>query len=610
MIADKQKQEKLKLQLQNLLKIYQSKKYNEAEDKAKTILKNFPNNQFCWKVLGVIYLQNGKILEAINANNKSVELNPQDAEAYYNLAITQKESGRLIEAEYSYNKAILINPNYYKAYNNIGNLKKTLGKLEEAENNYKKAILLKPDFAEAYYNLATVMQEGGKNKESEAKYKTAISIKPNYAEAYNNLGILFQDLSRLEESELCYKKAIELKPFEIDAFLNLCELLEKLNRLEEGLLITDRFESEDDSRLSDLLIYKALFLYRLNKVDISKKLISKINIEDLTDKRKIIFLNLKAKLYNDQKNYDHAFKNFKLMNEIIINTDEFKRYKSEEYYNELIKKLEQLQTLGIIIKNKQLIEPSWPQPTFLIGFPRSGTTLLDSILRTHSKINVAEEKPMLENVRRYFNNINDISAIEKIDYNEAKKASKIYFDELKNHLDLKPKELFVDKLPLNILYLPLIAQIFPKSKYIFALRHPLDCILSSWMQNFKLNNAMANMCDLNRTVDFYCTAMEFYNLSKQRYKLQIHTIRYEDLVNNFEKQVDDILSFLNLKWEDGLKDYYKLASKRNLINTPSYSQVVKPIYKSSTYRWKNYQKFLLKFENKLMPWLKIFGDLN
>ena len=217
---------------------------------------------------------------------------------------------------------------------------------------------------------------------------------------------------------------------------------------------------------------------------------------------------------------------------------------------------------------------------------------------------------MLENVRRYFNNINDISAIEKIDYNDAKKASKIYFDELKNHLDLKPKELFVDKLPLNIFYLPLIAQIFPKSKYILALRHPLDCILSSWMQNFKLNNAMANMCDLNRTVDFYCTAMEFYNLSKQRYKLQIHTIRYEDLVNNFEKQVDDILSFLNLKWEDGLKDYYKLASKRNLINTPSYSQVVKPIYKSSTYRWKNYQKFLLKFENKLMPWLKIFGYLN
>ena len=129
------------------------------------------------------------------------------------------------------------------------------------------------------------------------------------------------------------------------------------------------------------------------------------------------------------------------------------------------------------------------------------------------------------------------------------------------------------------------------------------------MQNFKLNNAMANMCDLNRTVDFYCTAMEFYNLSKQRYKLQIHTIRYEDLVNNFEKQVDDILSFLNLKWEDGLKDYYKLASKRNLINTPSYSQVVKPIYKSSTYRWKNYQKFLLKFENKLDPWLKTFGYL-
>ena len=143
-----------------------------------------------------------------------------------------------------------------------------------------------------------------------------------------------------------------------------------------------------------------------------------------------------------------------------------------------------------------------------------------------------------------------------------------------------------------------------------ALRHPLDCVLSCWMQNFKLNPAMANMVELDRIVDFYCTAMEILKLSQERYSLNIHRIRYEDLVLDFEGNVSNLLTFLNLKWEEELINYQKTALARGRINTPSYSQVIKPIYKTASYRWKNYEKYLNPFKGRLEPWLRDYDYLD
>ena len=103
-----------------------------------------------------------------------------------------------------------------------------------------------------------------------------------------------------------------------------------------------------------------------------------------------------------------------------------------------------------------------------------------------------------------------------------------------------------DKLPLNILSAPSIKKVVPEAKFIQALRHPFDCILSCWMQNFKLNAAMANMVDLDRIVDLYCVAMKIFNLSQKRHGIDVHRIRYEDLIEDFEAEATSILNFLGL----------------------------------------------------------------
>jgi hypothetical protein len=127
------------------------------------------------------------------------------------------------------------------------------------------------------------------------------------------------------------------------------------------------------------------------------------------------------------------------------------------------------------------------------------------------------------------------------------------------------------------------------------------------MQNFKLNPAMANMVELERIVDFYDVAMSILKLSKERYSLDTHRIRYEDLVLDFEENVTNLLTFLGLEWEEELRSYQKTALARGRIKTPSHSQVIKPIYKTASYRWKNYEEYLEPYKSRLAPWIKEYG---
>ena len=560
-------------QLISLLELYQNGKYPDAEKLSLSITQEFPEHPFAWKVLGVVLKQMGKINESLVASQKSVQLEPRDSEAHNNLGITLKELDRLNEAEASYRKAIALKPDLTEAHNNLGNMLKKLGRLVEAEASYRQAIALKPD----------------------------------YAEAHNNLGATFLELGRLDESEASYRQAIELKPEYSDAHLNLCELLDKMNRIDEISFVIRNASRKTLEKKADFFYYQALTEFRKENYKIADKLVKKININELSENRQPDVMKLQGDLYHYKKDYGAAFEAYKSQNKHVKNSLEYKKQDSEKYFiqqKEVVVQIKQLQEGS---SYKSVIKPRWIQPTFLIGFPRSGTTLLDTILRTHSNIDVLEELPMLKKMKASLGYVPTISMIENMDNTAVEIASRFYLEELKKHIDVSKNQIIIDKLPLNILELPIINKIFPEASFILALRHPLDCILSCWMQNFKLNPAMANMVELKRIVDFYDTSMSILKLSKERYSLDIYRIRYEDLVLDFEENVTSLLTFLGLEWEEELRNYQKTALAREKINTPSHSQVVKPIYKTASYRWKNYEKYLNPFKRQLEPWLRDFG---
>ena len=501
-------------------------------------------------------------------------------------------------------------PDYAEAHNNLGNTLQELGRLDEAEASYTQAIALKPDYAEAHNNLGNTLKELGRLDEAEASYRQAIALKPDYAEAHSNLGNTLQELGRLDEAEASYTQAIALKPDYAEAHLNLCELLEKMNRIDEISFVIRNASRKTLEKKADFLYYEALTEFRKENYKTAEELVKKININELLEKRQPAAMKLQGDLYHYKKDYSAAFETYKSQNKHVKDSLEYKKQDSEKYFIQQREAVVQIKQLQEDSSYKSVIKPRWIQPTFLIGFPRSGTTLLDTILRTHSNIDVLEELPMLTKMKASLGYVPTISMIENMDNTAVEIASGFYLEELKKHIEVGKNQIIIDKLPLNILELPLINQIFPEASFILALRHPLDCILSCWMQNFKLNPAMANMVELKRIVDFYDTAMSVLKLSKERYSLDIHRIRYEDLVLDFEENVTNLLTFLGLEWEEELRNYQKTALAREKINTPSHSQVIKPIYKTASYRWKNYEKYLNPFKRQLEPWLRDYGYLD
>ena len=221
-------------QLNNLIKYYQTRRFVDAEKLSLSITQEFPKHPFAWKVLAVVLKLTGRISESLVASQKSVQLDPQDSEAYNNLGSILQKLLRLDEAEASCRQAIALKPDYAEAYNNLGSILQELGKLNEAEVSYRKAIALKPDFAEAHYNLGSILQELGRLNEAEASYCQAKILKPDFAEAHNNLGSILQKLLRLDEAEANCRQAIALKPDYAEAYNNLGNTLKQFRRLDEA----------------------------------------------------------------------------------------------------------------------------------------------------------------------------------------------------------------------------------------------------------------------------------------------------------------------------------------------------------------------------------------
>ena len=186
-------------QLNGLLEHYQAGRHADAEKLAISITQQYPEHQFGWKVLGAVLQQTGRKSEAVVANQRAVDLSPNQADAHNNLGVTLKEVGKLDASEASLRQAIILKPNFAEAHSNLGNTLQDLGRLDEAEISYKKAIALEPYYTEAHNNLGLVLKELGRLDEAETSYKVAIALSPEHFEAHNNLGKLLMQTGRYKD---------------------------------------------------------------------------------------------------------------------------------------------------------------------------------------------------------------------------------------------------------------------------------------------------------------------------------------------------------------------------------------------------------------------------
>jgi len=579
-------------------------KLEEAELSTRKAIEINPNFAEAYANLGNILKGLGKLQEAELSTRKAIEINPNFANAYNNLGNILGEIGKLQEAELSTRKAIEINPNFAEAHANLGNILKNLGKLQEAEFYIRKAIKLNPNFANAYNNLGNIFREIGKLQEAELSTRKAIEINPNVAITHANLGIILRDLGKPEEAELSLKKAIEINPNFTNAYFNLFHHYEKTNNLKQLKDSLKEFKNINNIE-NELLLFGSRLCFRNKDYTTSQKLINSIStkwIEKSNHSEKILFWSYKAFIEDKVGNFDIAYSCF----EKSQDESSYARFSQDSYLNlidsykeSIINKTRNINQFNDDIEDINL--------TFLIGFPRSGTTLLDTILRSHPDIEVIEEKPLISTIEKIIEERfkTKIENIFNISEDNIMILRQKYFELLMEYKN-KDASLIIDKLPLNTVSLPLINLLFPKAKIIFTHRHPYDTILSCFQQSFKPNEAMANLISLKSSSRMYDQVMIAWDIYKNNLPLKYITSKYENLINNFDSHILTVLNFLGVGWDENVKSYRKTALERKKINTPSSSQVIQPLYKSSIKKWKNYEKYFEDCHQYLEKWISYF----
>ena len=613
--------------LQKAFEAHKAGQIQEAERLYTSILKAQPKHPDANHNMGVLAVGVGKVQEALPFFKTALEANSSIGQYWLSYIDALIKLDRIVDAKSLLDQAkskgangeafdqleqMLNAPNVVPKNPPQDQLQQLIklyqqGQLQQTLDNAKQLLSQFPDSLTLYDIQGATNAKLGRFEAAIAGFKQALKIKPDYASAYYNMGNVLKDKNDLEAAIESYNQALKISPNLIDTHYNKCELYEKSNNL-AGLSKAISIAKATLKDIPDNLnLYEALYDYRSDNYEHCEKLISLISVDQISSKRTPSFWKLKAQLQHHQKDYKLAFNTFTEMNNAVINSSDYKGKEAQIYFDEHLSRVKQLNKIAETPYSKSLSDPSTDTPTFLIGFPRSGTTLLDTILRTHSKIEVVEEKNMVLEVSGHLGRSLSIADIENLPVEELEDAREVYFKELAKYVSTKNSTCVIDKLPLNILDLPLIHQLFPTAKFILALRHPLDSILSCWMQTFKLNNAMSNMVELDRIVDFYGVAMAFLELSEKRYSLSVHRIRYEDLVLDMKLEVSNLLKFLELDWENELENYQSTALKRGIINTPSYFQVSQPIYKTATYRWEKYREPLEKHFVKIDKWTTKFG---
>jgi Tfp pilus assembly protein PilF len=244
-----------------------------------------------------------------------------------------------------------------------------------------------------------------------------------------------------------------------------------------------------------------------------------------------------------------------------------------------------------------------PAPVFLVGFPRSGTTLLEQVLSAHSHLVCIEEREHLALAAQ--DAASDPAKLPSLTEDEVGVIRAEYWKRVRAEANVG-KRVVVDKLPLNIIFLPLIRRVFPDAKILFALRDPRDVVLSCFQQRFGMNAAMVQFLELNAAADYYDKVMGLGLLCRERLGLQIHEVRYEDVVADLEQVAREVTAFLGLEFEPAMLAFRAAALKRN-INTPSARQVVEPIYTRSVARWRRYETELAPVLPRLAGWAERLG---
>ena len=599
-----------------------------AKENALIALKLDPAIATNHNNLGLIYKSLKETDKAVSHFKQAITLDPQLAEGYYNYGATLLEMGD--EQGNSYiDKALLVKPDYSDALNYKGLKFLENNQPSQAIDYFKKAIISKNDYSEAYCNLGNAFNSQKEFASAEAMYRKAIEHNPQFASAYNNLGnsLLNQNTNKqyFSEAEQSYLTAIELAPDLNDTYKNLAVCYQGEGIQDKALLyfgIYNERVPDDETAIAGMsVIYerdgkydeamkivKPMMLNNNISIDIALayaklakhfkhedeaiKTLTNISDNDIPNNLKIEKYFTLGKLTESNDNADIPFTYYKQANDLeedkcdIIHNkkliDDLKTYFSKD-------KIENLQRS----KNNSRL------PIFIVGMPRSGTSLAEQILASHPDVYGAGE---LENIELLVNKIklklgSDNNYPQCLDNLSSDYATETAEEHIETLSQMAPEASYiVDKMPHNFLGLAEINLLFPKATVIHCKRSSIDTCLSIYFQRFNKDHSYSNSLEiLGQYYNLYADLMEHW---KQTLDINFIELEYEKVIAEPEEEMRKLLDNCGIDWNPACLKFHE--NKRTVM-TPSYDQVRRPIYSSSVAKWK-------KYEHQLTDLIHSLGD--
>ena len=570
------------------------------------VLRRQPNHPDALHLLGLIANSGKDHDRALKLITHAIELNGENAAYHNSLGTVLLALGRAEDAESSLRRAIDLNPAYPEAHNNLGNALQELARFEEAVSSYNMAVHFSPKYAEAHCNCGRALQMVGERQQAAAAFRLALDLKPDYVKAIRNLGDVLWELEELEEAQASFERAIELDPEGEDNYVALAVFFERSSKLEDGLAMAEQALRIKPGVL-EAQVVAAKCERRLGREQEALSRLEVLNPERYDVVGGEAALYELAALCDRTGNFQRAYHVYTTANELAAENPLWKRVDKNRYPQHIIELKTAFTTEWMESWTPPV--PYWGvQPIFLIGFPRSGTTLLDQILDAHPSLHTIEEKPAVDVIKQRVREMPGgyPDALASMTAEDVARLREAYFAEVASYMNGVPDGILVDKHPLNIMDAGLVYRLFPRAKLLLALRHPCDVVLSGFMQYFEPNLAMVQFGTLQDAAEFYRGVMGLWQQYAAVLPLSVHASRYEDLVAEFEPQTRRILDFLELPWDDSILEYAERAKGRR-IATPSYHQVTQPIYSRSVSRWLNYREPMAEVLPILRPFIDAFG---
>jgi tetratricopeptide (TPR) repeat protein len=601
--------------------------------------------------------------EALANFDAALAMNPDFVEAHNNRAIVLAVMKRPDEALLSYGRALALSPGLTTVLNNRGNLLQELGRIDEALADYDKALALDPNFVAALNGRGSALQKLNHTSAAEQELRRAIALKPDYVEAYCNLGIVFTDYGRLQEAEAVIRHAIELKPDHVVSLCNLAKVLGDLGKYDEAeevirravtldpghaeahfnlgnvLMLLGRYHEAEAATRRAIALKPTLAgahhnlgvalmdLGRLTEArEASERAIAlaprePMHFRQLGEVMKYAngdpFLTALEVLSKDEaslavtKQIDLHFALAKAYADIGRPEDEFRRLLAGNKLKRARIEYDEAAVLGVIDRVQQVFtsefirvaqgagEPS-VTPIFIVGMPRSGTTLVEQILASHPQVYGAGELKMLDRaVADVHSSMHEAPAYPEMALHMSDEHfRKLGLTYLAGVRQLAPAASHViDKMPANFVFAGLIHLALPNATIIHAVRDPVDTCISCFSKLFTEGNFQTyDLAELGRYYRHYQALMQHWHevLPPQR----ILDVHYEDTVADVERVARRIVAHCGLPWDQRCLEFY---STERIVRTSSAAQVRRPIYASSIGRRYSYGALLEPLLAELRP---------